>query len=54
MKVKTGRKIKPPAIVELELYVQWKANAFLKLSDTKLLSQIITKNSIRLVQPQRL
>ena len=35
--------MKPSAIVELKLYVQWKANALLKVSSIKPLSNIITK-----------
>ena len=44
--------MKPPAIVELNVYVQWKANALPKVLFIRQLLHIITKNSFTLDLPR--
>ena len=44
--------MKPPAIVELKLHVQWKANALPKMLFIKQLLHIITKNCF-ILDPQQ-
>ena len=51
-KWKPQEKKKQLAIVDLESCAQWKANTFPEVSYTKLLSHIITKNTIILEPPQ--